>query len=72
MGAVIAGLKQTAGQQTQRLTCQTIGNRVFQVFAGIGLNGMNHGIDPGCSSNVRGQAEGQLSVKYRQIGKQPG
>ncbi|MNP47590.1 hypothetical protein D3C76_1416550 [compost metagenome] len=65
---VTTGLVQAASEQAQRLARQAIGNGVLQVLAGIGFDGMHHGIDAGCRRDVGWQLDGQLGIEDGQVG----
>ena len=60
-------LIQIGGQQAQGLAGQQVGQRVLLDLAGVGLDGVDHGVDAGGGGHRRWQAEGQFGVEQRQI-----
>ena len=59
-------------KQTQGFTRQQVRQRILLDLAGVGLDGMHHGIDASGCSNRRRQAQGQIGVEHSQIRQQHG
>jgi len=63
-------LVEIACQQAQRFAGQQVGHRVLLQRAGVGLDGMHHGVDAGSGGHGRRQAEGEIRIQQRQIRQQ--
>ncbi len=70
VAAVLHHRIQVAGQQAQGLAGEHVGQRVLLQFAGVGLDGVHHGVDAGGGGDVGGQPEGQVGIQQRQIRQQ--
>ena len=68
----LAGGDQILRQQPQRLARQHVRDRILAPRRGIGLDRMDHRVDPGRRGDVARQADGQLGVEHRPVGIEGG
>ena len=72
VAAVVHRLVQIGRQEAQRLAGQQVGHGVLLQRAGVGLDGMHHGVDAGGRGHRWRQAEGEIGVEQRQVRQQQG
>ncbi|MNT01948.1 hypothetical protein D3C72_1364350 [compost metagenome] len=70
--AVVHRLIEVAGEHVQGFAGQQVGQRVTLELAGVGFDGVDHGIDTGGSGDRWRQANGQVGIKQRQVRQQQG
>ena len=68
VGAVAAGRQQVAAEQAQCLACQRVGQGVLLVAPGVGLDGMDHGVDAGGRRGQARQPEREPGVEQHVVG----